>query len=284
MEYGFGIDPRQQLSEPDELTLVRRGAELGYRSAWTPSGPDSAAFDRCIRWHRESGLPVGISVAPASGREPAFYAAHAQRVWEATGGNFILGVGSGQLERAAQAMPGYLAELRGLLRGGPPLYVAALGPLMLRLAGEVADGVSLNWCSAEQVAWSRRLVEEAAAAAGRPAPPISEYIRTAVDPDPVAASATLWQAAAGYALGPIAYRRHFGRMGFEAELRAIEEEGAEPSAGLLAATGAHGRPGTVRPQVERLAAGLDLAIVRVLVSEPGSLPSALMVLEECRPR
>ena len=283
MSTAFGIDPRQQLSEPDELTLVRRGAELGYQSAWTPSGPDSAAFDRCIRWHQASGLPVAISVVPASGRPPEFYAGEARRVWEATGGQFILGVGSGQLEKAAEAMPPYLAELRRLLAGGPPIYVAALGPLMLRLAGEVGDGVSLNWCSPERVGWSRDRVETSATAAGRQAPPISEYIRTSVDPDPEAAARALWQAATGYALGPVAYRRHFDRMGFGGELKAIEETGRGPSRELLAACGAHGRPGEVRSQFERLAGGLDLAIARVLVTEPGSLTSALRVLEECAP-
>ena len=281
MEIGFGIDPRQQLSESDELALVQKAAQLGYRSAWTPSGPDAAAFDRCIRWNRASGLPVGISVVPASGQPAAFYARHALRVWEATGGDFRFGVGSGAMAKAASEMPPYLAQLRALMPAGPPIYVAALGPLMLRLAGEVADGVSLNWCSPERLAWSRERIQLAAAAAGRPAPVISEYIRTAVDPDPAAARSALWQAAAGYALGPIAYRKHFDRMGFGAELKVIEATAAEPSGGLLDAAGAHGRPGEVRAKFNRLAEGLEVAIVRVLVTEPGSLGSALRVLEEC---
>ena len=67
MRIGFSIDPRQGLAEADELRLVELGARLGYDSAWTPSGPDEAAFDRCLRWHAASGLPTGISVVPASG-------------------------------------------------------------------------------------------------------------------------------------------------------------------------------------------------------------------------
>jgi len=59
---GFSIDPRQELAEADELRLVELGARLGYDSAWTPSGPDRSAFDRCLRWHAASGLPTGISV------------------------------------------------------------------------------------------------------------------------------------------------------------------------------------------------------------------------------
>jgi alkanesulfonate monooxygenase SsuD/methylene tetrahydromethanopterin reductase-like flavin-dependent oxidoreductase (luciferase family) len=284
MRVGFSIDPRQALSEADELRLVELGASLGYRSAWTPAGPDAAAFDRCLRWHRASGLPTGISVVPASGQPPAFYAEQGARVWEETGGRFTLGVGSGHLDAAAARMPDYLADLRERLPAGQPLGLAALGPLMLRVAGELADAVLLNWCSAEWVPWSRERVERAAAAAGRPAPEVVEYIRTSVDPDPALARTTLGQAALQYALGPGAYRKHFGRMGFAEELDGLAAAGGgRPSAALLAASGASGAPGEVRAQFDRLAAGLDLAIVRVLVTTPGDAESARRTLEECAP-
>jgi len=284
MQVGFSLDPRQGLSDVDELRLVRLGAELGYRSAWTPSGPDAAAFDRCIRWHRESGLPTGISVAPASGQPAAFYAEHARRAWEETGGTFVLGVGSGGLTRAAESMRAYLEELRSGLAAGQPVYAAALGPLMLRVAGELADGAALNWCSAEQARWSRELVERAAEGAGRPAPVVMSYIRTSVDPDAAAARRTLAEAALQYALGPVAYRRHFERMGFADELRRLESDaGAEPDPAFLAAAGAAGAPGEVGPRFASLGADLDVAVVRVLVTRPGDAESARRALEECRP-
>ncbi|HSR22099.1 MAG TPA: hypothetical protein VLW53_01000, partial [Candidatus Eisenbacteria bacterium] len=110
MRVGFSIDPRQELAQADELRLVELGARLGYQSAWTPSGPDAAAFDRCLRWHAASGLPTGISVVPAPGQPPAFYAEHARRAWEETGRRFVLGVGSGRMTPAAARMREYLAE------------------------------------------------------------------------------------------------------------------------------------------------------------------------------
>lgn len=210
---GFSIDPQQGLAEDDELRLVRLGTELGYESAWTPSGPDQAAFDRCVRWHQASGLPTGISVVPAAGQPPGFYAEHARRTWADTGGKFMLGVGSGGMPNAAAGMRSYLAELRPLLPETLPVCVAALGPLMLRVAAEMGDGVALNWCSPEQVRWSRQVVENAAKQVGRPAPELADYIRTAVDPDPELARSTVATAALRYALGPPAYRRHFERMG-----------------------------------------------------------------------
>lgn len=257
---------------------------MGYQAAWTPSGPDDAAFERCLRWHQATGVETGISVVPASGQPPAFYAALARRVWDASGGRFRLGIGSGRLPAAAQAMSAYLTELRGLLPAEQPVYLAALGPRMLRLAGEAADGVALNWCSPEQVGLARGTVEEAASRARRPVPELVEYIRTAVDPDSELARRVLARATLQYALGPTAYRRHFERMGFGEELRRAESAPDGPPPAFVQQVGAAGAPGEVRSQVERLAAGLDTAIVRVLVSRPGDAGSALRILEECAPR
>ena len=283
MRVALSIDPDQRLAERDELDLVRLGAELGYVAAWTPSGADGAAFDRCLRWHRASGLPVGISAVPASGREPAFYAEHARRAWEGTEGRFTLAVGSGRMEHAADGMRRYLADLRDLLPPELPLFLAALGPLVLRVAGELADGVALNWCTAAQVAWSRERLAAAAGTAGRPVPSLVEYIRTAVDPDPGVARATLGAAVRRYAFAPPAYRRHFERMGFADELRRVEVPGTDWDPAFLSAVGAWGGPGGVRGQVERLSTGLDLPIVRVLARHPGDAASARTVLEECAP-
>ena len=280
---GFSIDPDQGLSEADEAQLVRLAAELGYDSAWTPSRADAAAFDRCLRWHAAGRLPVGISVVPASGRPPAFYAEHACRVWEKTGGRFTLGVGTGQMPHPAETMRPYLLDLRKRLPAEMPLYLAALGPRMLRLAGELADGVALNWCTTEQVGWSRQQLADAANAAGRPVPRVIEYIRTAVDTDVELAHRTVAAAALAYALHVPAYRRHFERMGFGEELRRIEATGDSPSPEFIARVAAAGRPGETRAQVERLSMGLDLPIVRVLVVRSGDVESARRVLEECRP-
>jgi alkanesulfonate monooxygenase SsuD/methylene tetrahydromethanopterin reductase-like flavin-dependent oxidoreductase (luciferase family) len=283
MHVGIGIDPAQGLSEADEASLLRQAAERGFESAWTPSGPDAAAFDRCMRWHHESGLATGISVVPAPGRPPSFYASNAVRVWESSGGRFVLGVGSGQMDRPARAMRDYLSQLRELLPPGLPLYVGAMGHVMLRVAGDLGDGVALNWCSSEQVNEARAEVTRAASAAHRPVPVIAEYIRTVVDPDLALARATLSSAMLQYALGPAQYRKHFERKGFAGELKELEAEQHTPSDALLSASGAYGRPGEVRAEFKGLAAGLDLAIVRVLVTKPGDAESARRVIEECAP-
>lgn len=222
-------------------------------------------------------------MVPASGRPAEFYAQHARRAWDATGGKFVLGVGSGEMVNAARGMRVYMAELQRLLPPELPVHVAALGPRMLQLAAEVADGVALNWCSSNHVAWSRSEVERAASEAGRPAPVIAEYIRTAVDPDRAAARRVLGESVLRYALGPSANRQHFERMGFAAELQALRSPGVEPSPEFLSAVGAWGAPGEVRSQFQQLAQGLDIGIVRVLATRPGDAESVRQVLEECRP-
>src|SRR5690606_25421514 len=106
-----------------------------------------------------------------------------------------------------------------------------LGPEMLRLGGEVADGLSLNWCSADMIEWSRKMVAEGAARARRdPADvKLAEYIRICVDDDVDAARRAYTRAVMGYALGrpeakrPMGYRAHFERMGFAADLARIDE-------------------------------------------------------------
>src|SRR5262249_59189102 len=49
----------------------------------------------------------------------------------------------------------------------PRIYLAALGPRMCELAGEVADGVLLNWLPPSAVPVSMRHVEAGARRAGR---------------------------------------------------------------------------------------------------------------------
>jgi alkanesulfonate monooxygenase SsuD/methylene tetrahydromethanopterin reductase-like flavin-dependent oxidoreductase (luciferase family) len=283
MPTGFALDTEQGFSASDELRVVTLARDLGYQSAWTNTGPNAEAFDRCLRWHEATGLPVGISAVPASGQPAAFYLQHTRRLWQATGGKFTLVVGSGQLQHPAREMRHYLAEVRAGLPDGAPLYAAALGPLMLQLAGEVADGVALNWCSARQVALSRQILRESAQRAGRDMPRVIEYIRTAVDPDAQLAQVTVAKAAARYTHYP-GYRQHFERMGVVDDLERIEREDAPPTAELVSQVGAAGTPGQTRASFEQLAAGLDLPIVRVLVTRSGDIESARRVLEECKPR
>jgi alkanesulfonate monooxygenase SsuD/methylene tetrahydromethanopterin reductase-like flavin-dependent oxidoreductase (luciferase family) len=97
------------------------------------------------------------------------------------------------------------------------LVVAALGPQMCRLAGEVADGVLFNWLTPEYARRSAELVRAGAAAAGRPPPKLFAYVRLAVG---AAAGDRLLKEGARYAAIP-GYADHFARMGVKPEETAI---------------------------------------------------------------
>ena len=171
-----------------------------------------------------------------------------------------------------------------------PVYLAALGPQMLRLAGETADGALLNWATPGHIAVSRARIDEGAARAGRApgAVPVTMYIRVCVDDDVAAARQALGQQLLGYALGQpgipqdAGYRGLFGRMGFEEVLRDLEarrDRGATLSQlvdavpeQMLRAVGYYGPAAAAPAAFTRLSAGLDEAIVRIITARPGLEP------------
>lgn len=281
------------------------------------------------------GVETGISVVPAPNWSATTLASAAGTAGDMTGGRFILGVGSGAAYsseyRTTWGMADvpimrltreYVTTLRELLAGQTvtregsavrlsgvklaykppqvPVYLAALGPQMLRLAGEIADGASLNWCSAEQVAWSREVMAEGAVKAGRDpkATVMAEYIRICVDDDENAARLALAKATLGYALArpgaskEAGYRGHFGRMGFEAallDLEARRDAGAKTDeladrfpTDLLLQVGYFGKPAGAKAAFTKLAQGLDTAIVRVVAARPG-LAAVRAVMAACAP-
>lgn len=285
------------------------------------------------------GLGTGISVSPVPIRTPYALAMSAGTVSDLTGGRFILGIGTGGVYgaeyrrsfglpriSALALMRDYLTVTRALLAGETvnyegavvtargqklgfrpphtPVYLAALGPEMLRLAGELADGACLNWCTAEQVAWSRERIAEGAARAGRdPATvKVAEYIRVCVDEDEEVARRAFAQATLGYALGrhgatarerTMGYRGHFDRMGFAeklAEIDRMRDKGAPPAElidalppELLRRVGYYGPAAGAAEAFRHLAQGLDIAIVRVVAARPG-IESVLAAMRACRPQ
>jgi 5,10-methylenetetrahydromethanopterin reductase len=171
-----------------------------------------------------------------------------------------------------------------------PVCLAALGPQMLRLAGETADGALLNWATPERIAVSRARIDEGAARAGR-APgsvPMTMYIRVCVDDDAAAARHAFGTQVLGYALGrpgvpeSAGYRGLFAQMGFDAELTELEQRrdrgatmpelvAAAPDE-MLHAVGYYGPAAAAPAAFARLSAGLDEAMVRIITARPGLQP------------
>jgi alkanesulfonate monooxygenase SsuD/methylene tetrahydromethanopterin reductase-like flavin-dependent oxidoreductase (luciferase family) len=279
---------------------------------------------------------VGTSVIPFPAWTVATLAAESASLGEVTGGKFALGIGLGGYSsegfRRQLGLPmlppvaytrDYLATVRSLLAGNSvdydgtalslhglqlgftpprvPVYLAAMGPQMLRLAGECADGVAPNWSSPEQVAWMRAIVAEGARRARRgvESVPFALYIRVCVDADEQEARRAFAAQVLPYALArpgvPAAtgYRAHFARMGFDEVLSRLEAKRAagarveslldQVPAELLCKVGYFGPPSGAAEALRRLSRGLDEAIVRLIGVRSGDLDACLTAIRACQP-
>jgi probable F420-dependent oxidoreductase len=118
----------------------------------------------------------------------------------------------------------------------PQVVIGALNERMLRLAGEVADGVLLNYVPASHVPWSVGQVRAGEAAGGRPAGDctVYGYVHVGVG-DRAAAREPARRDLFSYAVVD-SYAANFRRAGFADEVDAIRAAHAERDrAGALAA-------------------------------------------------
>jgi alkanesulfonate monooxygenase SsuD/methylene tetrahydromethanopterin reductase-like flavin-dependent oxidoreductase (luciferase family) len=243
----------------DLAGLAREAETLGYRALFMPeiASRDTLAALTGLACETTSIL-LGPGVVPLPSRTPQLLAMAAATAAERSGGRLVLGLGTGPavpgaLERLRSTVVALRAAFAGeagkaagervelqLVPPPIPIWIAALGPRAVALAGEVADGVLLNWCTPERVAEARAAVRAAAAAAGRDpgAVTIAVYVRAAIE-DPQGERLAL-EASAEYASYP-AYRRQFEAMGIDPSDAAAVAQGvcllgaAGPARGRLAA-------------------------------------------------
>lgn len=174
-ELAFGITAA---SRPDHARLGATLERLGYAELWvndTRRGDGVAALAEILPG--TATLRVGLGVVALSEYPPAVIP---ERL--ASGGvpldRLTVGVGSGASASLDLVRDG-VTELRSLLPG-TPIAIAAVGPRMLRLAGEVADAAVAAWANPARLAWARERMAQGADAAGRPIPRLVAYVRTAI--------------------------------------------------------------------------------------------------------
>ncbi|HLN16256.1 MAG TPA: LLM class F420-dependent oxidoreductase [Acidimicrobiales bacterium] len=160
--------------------------ELGYTDLWSAEVDGADGFTPlalAAAWVPE--LRLGVAIAPAFTRGPGLLAQTVGALADAAPGHFAFGLGASSEAIVAQwnglafeapyaRVRDTLSFLRRALTGErvdedyetfgvhgfrlsrppavqPPIYLAALRPGMLRLAGREADGAILNWLAADDV-------------------------------------------------------------------------------------------------------------------------------------
>lgn len=309
MDVGVGVS--EDLPLAVQRGIAERVEENGFRSLWTNEAQGRDALLVCQAWaDATEQLEVGVGVVPIWTRSAAQLAMASATLQEASGGRFLLGLGvshpatmepwhGAAYRRPLAAAAETIQVLRQLHAGQPsdvagavvrserfrlrirptppptPILLAAMGPRMLELAGELADGVLLNWSSPSEVGRAAGRVRAAAAAAGRDGVEVATYVRVAIDRDRDAARAALAREIGAYCALP-AYADHLTRQGFGATVErvkaAFRDAGADavPAAfddDVLLQLGWFGTPGDdPTPVLASYAeSGLDHLVARVVV-------------------
>jgi len=242
--------------------MCRRVAErveaLGYDGVWiadTGAGPDAfvvgAAVATCT-----SRLRIGTAVVPVYTRTPSVMAAGAGSLAQLARGRVVLGIGASSetivdawggvpYERPLARIRESVAVLRQMLGGervtfagrtlrtrgfrlvSPPpqpvpIYLAALMPPMLELAGEIADGVILNFMPVEAVPRMLEHVRRGAERAGRDPSQLEIVSRfQTVVTDDVAGARNALRHMMGPYFATSVYNRFVAWCGFPEEAAAI---------------------------------------------------------------
>ncbi len=104
-----------------------------------------------------------------------------------------------------------------------PVYIGALGERMLELAGEIADGVILNYPTAAVIRRSVAAIERGIAKAGRKREDVRivAFLRTVMDESYENASAPIKDELLAYMMAPV-YRKVFIEDGFEEDCEVFE--------------------------------------------------------------
>jgi probable F420-dependent oxidoreductase len=183
--YGITV-PFDHIPLSEHGSWFARLAELGYTDVWTGEANGADGFTPlALAATVAPSLHLGTAVVPVYTRGPGLLAMQAATMAELAPGRFSMGIGSssdviverwnaGSFDEPYKRVRDTVRFLRSALTGEkvdeqyetftvrgfrlgrppavvPPIYVAALRPGMLRLAGREADGAIINWLGADDV-------------------------------------------------------------------------------------------------------------------------------------
>ena len=249
-----------QIPPADSLELAALAESRNYEMVWVPEGGGRDSLTQLTFLAANTrNIKLATGILPIYYRTPMLTAMSAAGLGTLSNGRFVLGLGVGHrpsvegshgihFRRPLTRMRETITLIRGLLDGervthsgkvfnvgsatlgaaAPerrvPIYVAALGPQMLELTGELADGVLLNWTASRYLERAVHHLHVGGERAGRDPSEIdvAGYVRVAVSDNQEEARTSLQEQIARYASNPF-YHNFFRGMGFGEEMAAAEE-------------------------------------------------------------
>ena len=236
--------------------LASVAEEQGYDTVWVPEGVTNSLAELAAVASSTKRIKLATGILTVYSRTPTLLAMSAGGLDAMSNKRFILGLGVGHrgaiedthgvafdqpmariretVDIVRRLLNGENVDFNGKVfrlrdsrlgftpvRTKIPIYLAALGPKMIQLAGEIADGVLLNWASPDYIKKVMPHLQHGADQAGRKLEDIDVacYLRTAVVDDVEKALPAARRYIARYCATPF-YQKYFGEMGFAEEAAA----------------------------------------------------------------
>jgi probable F420-dependent oxidoreductase len=253
MRLGITI-PLEGFQNRGLLDLARRAESLGYTDVWSMESFSNDAFAPLAAAAAVTErLRLGTAIVPVFTRPPALIAMSAATVQQISNGRLILGLGISTpvivqqwmgvpfkkpvtlVRETVEALRAIFAKNRVVMAGKtikidgfrldfeldtpPPIFLGAQGPLMLRTAGEIGDGIITNFVTPEALPAMLEHVNQGARAAGKDPASLDVVCRivAVVDEDIEQTRTELRRYLTAYATVP-QYNQFFRGIGFEHEV------------------------------------------------------------------
>ena len=255
--YGVRLENDPNLSPQDYQELSSQAEKNGFEAVWVPEGGgrDSLTSLATIAMKTDA-VKLGTGILPIFARTPTNTAMSAAGMAAVSDGRFLLGLGVGHaptvesrdgipFKQPMTRMRETIQIIKALLSGEEvnftgkqfkitgasmgaatpktkvPIYIAALGPQMLEMVGELADGVLMNWTAVDYLGEAIGHIKRGAEKAGRDPNEIdiAGYVRVAVGDNLTESRDSLRRQVARYASNPF-YRNFFAQTGFDKEMSA----------------------------------------------------------------
>ena len=215
----IGIALVGRIPMKDMVPLAKEADERGYHSIWFTEGSAREAFTQMAALSMVTkNVQFGPGVVVAFGRSPTMLAMITATLDEISNKRFIQGIGSGganaeknhgeKYEKPLARMRDFVTIMKTALRGetvdytgdavsihgfklgftpprpNPPIYIAALGPKMSELGGELADGIIYSLPTVHYLKQAMPHIKVGAQKAGRSMKDIDIAAYILCDPNP----------------------------------------------------------------------------------------------------